>query len=422
MTRFALPRLLSISGARSLRLAALLGCAAGGAGCSSDHKTQVVDDPYTGTSAFPSQRPTFSLPAGDVGLVSNNGSDSVTMLDLQGRTVIGSAPVGRDPVDNDGPHHIAIDLPRGAAYTALSYPAPTAAPGPHAAHGSSQRFGYVQKLGITDLAPVGEVRIDKNPGDIVLSEDGKLLVVSHFDLLLAQTETDPAKQRATVALINPDSVLAENSPSPTFVTTCVAPHGVALSRPSADRAYVACYGEDALAIVDTTHPDHAPERISIGPGGTPGNPLFGPYAVVLSHDQTSAAVSDTESKDVRFFDVASKTFGSEVIATSGAPYFPAWSADDTSLFVPTQQPDSIARYDVKTGNVIKVRTFMSGECLLPHEVVFGSDSKTLYVSCEGDHKTASVVLAVDPESLDTVASMPVGIYPDRVAIAPGVAP
>ena len=36
--------------------------------------------------------------------------------------------------------------------------------------------------------------------------------------------------------------------------------------------------------------------------------------------------------------------------------------------------------------------------------------------CEGDHETPSVILAIDPVSLETLGTMNVGIYPDRLAV------
>lgn len=373
--------------------------------------------PYAG-DAYPDKRPTFKLPSGDVGLVSNNGSDSVSVLDLVSEMSMGSAPVGRSPVDNDGPHHIAGDRAGGFAYIALAYPAPAAAPGPHAAHGSSSRSGFVQKLALDDLRVVGEVRIDTNPGDIVLSEDRKRLVASHFDLrkALVKGATDDEK-RATLAVMNPASILAEGSPLPVLITTCVAPHGIALSRPDGKTAYAACYGEDAIAVVDLENPKAPVVRVPIGAGsGQIGAPTYGPYSAVLSPSGDKLAVGDTESKDVRFFNVTSRTFEALVLKTMGAPYFPAWSTDGNTLYVPTQTPDAIQVVDLATGKPVTSRVFADKSCVLPHEAVFGSDHGTLYLVCEGDHVSPSVVLALDPTTLETKATMPVGAYPDRLLV------
>ena len=375
-------------------------------------------DPYTGPAAYPNRRPQLTAPNGDLGLVSNNGSDTVSALDLVNNKVLGSAPVGRDPVDGDGPSPLAGDRAKGFAYVALTYPAPVLTPGAHSAHGSSSRSGFVQKLALDDLRILGEVRVDKNPGDVVLSEDGSRLVVTHFDLNKAlHPGLKLQEKRATLAVIHPDQILPAGSPDPVQITTCIAPHGVALSRPDGKLAFAACYGEDAIAVVDVTDPSAAVLRIPVGDSpGEPGQPSYGPYSAVLSPTGARLVVGNTESKDVRLFDVTSKTMLPLIIKTQGAPFFVAWSSDEKSLYIPTQSPDTLLVADVGTGDVVTSRTFDKATCKLPHEAVFSTDGATLYVVCEGDHVTPSVILALDPSTLETKATMPVGVYPDRLAI------
>lgn len=375
---------------------------------------QVIEDRYVG-AAFPNRREAFTLPSGDIGLTSNNGSDSVTLLDLNRFEVVTSRQIGVDPVALDGPHHVAISRALNAAFVALSYPAPAVAPGPHAAHGSSQRPGLVQQLGLSDLSPGSLETVETNPGDIVLSEDGSRLVVSHFDLLRATREKELDQRRADLASFDARAIDA----APVLRRTCVAPHGVALSRPRGELAFVACYGEDALAIVNLDDEAADVELVKIGAAGDAAGPQYGPYATILSNDGNRVAVSDTESSDVRLFDVPSRSFGDLVIVTPGKPYFAAWNPSDALLYVPTQKPDALLVVDPSTARVEHTRAFTRAECQLPHEAVFGSDSSTLFVVCEGDHETPSVVLALDAESLETKATLPVGVYPDRLAIARG---
>ncbi len=390
-------------------LLAFLACAC------SDPGVKTIEDPYQG-SPFPDRREHFALPA-ELGLVSNSFSDSLTLLDLGELSVVGSAPVGRDPVGLDGPHHLVVDRRAGVVFTALSYPPPTTPPGPHAAHGSSQQPGYVQKLALDDLRPLAEVSVETNPGDIVLSEDGSLLAVSHFDLRRALIETKLADQRADVVILDPAALGDEGTSTSRLVRTCIAPHGIALARPSGELAYVACYGEDALAVLDTLDENAAPELVSIGPGGLPGSPIYGPYAAVLSPDGSTIAVSNTVSKDVRFFEVASRSFRDEAITLSGTPYFTAWSSDGERLFIPIQNLDALMVYDVANSVIATVRTFEASDCKLPHAALFGHDRNRLFLVCEGDHESPSVVLALSPDSLDIEASLPVGVYPDGLAIA-----
>jgi DNA-binding beta-propeller fold protein YncE len=386
-------------------------------GCAGEtrEEKEYVYDPYDGPPAYPNRRPKFELPSGDVGLTSDNGSDTVTVLALDEGTVLGSAPVGRTPVDNDGPHHLTVDRDAGFVYVALAYPAAAITPGPHAAHGSSQRSGFVQKLALDDLRVVGEVRVDTNPGDIVASADGKRLVVSHYDLAKALVAGATYEERlATLAVIDPAKILPSGSVDPVRIPVCIAPHAVSLTRPAGEVAHVACYGEDAIAVVDLEDESKPVELVPVGPGaGSPGAPEYGPYSLTPSRSGQVLAVGNTESHDVRFFDVEARAMSAIVVDTQGAPYFVAWSLDDASVFVPTQGPDAIVVADAATGAIVDSRSF-DEECARPHEAVFGKDDATLYVVCEGDHQGPGAVLALDPLTLETVRTYPVGVYPDRL--------
>ena len=88
-------------------------------GCSNGEPQLVnVYAPYAGDPVYPSRRPKIDLPSGEVGLISNNGSDTVTVVDLADLSMLGAAPVGRSPVDNDGPHHLAANREGGFVYVA----------------------------------------------------------------------------------------------------------------------------------------------------------------------------------------------------------------------------------------------------------------------------------------------------------------
>jgi DNA-binding beta-propeller fold protein YncE len=396
---------------------ALAACAAACSRVETTTEPAYYYDPYEGEPAFPNTRPKLPLsPRAVLGLTSDNGSDTVTVIDLSAGRVLGSRPVGRDPIDLDGPHHLAADRAQGVVFVALAYPAPAIAPGPHAAHGSSPRDGFVQKLALEDLRPLGEVRVRPNPGDIVLSADRKRLVVSHYDLALAlDTKKTVEERRASLAVVDAGAILPEGSPPPTFITTCVLPHGVALST-DARFAYVACYGEDAVAVVDLDAPDTAPELVPLGGSLSGGSPLLGPYTAVLSPSGKRIAVGNTESKDVRLFDPVRRTVSATVLPTLGAPQFAAWSPDETRLLVPVQGPDGVTVLDVGSGKVVSSRSFDVQSCRLPHEVVLSPDALTAYVVCEGDHEKPSHVLALDAATLETKASYSVGVYPDRLVV------
>jgi DNA-binding beta-propeller fold protein YncE len=395
----------------------------GACGCAPKEEVHRTWDSYSGDAPFPNRRAKIDLPSGPVGIVTNSGSDTLSFLALPEDgspvSVIASPPVGRDPVDVDGPHHLAVDRAGGFIYTALSYPTPETTPGPHASHGASSRFGWVEKLALTDARPVGQVRVDTNPGDIVMSDDAKRVVVTHFDRTRAQTGTTLDEKRAELMLIDPTTLVLKDSPDPKSVRVCVAPHGTIVSAGAGDTAFVACYGEDVLAIVDLTSPGLATERIPLEGGSTqPGSPTLGPYSVAISPDGALIAVGCLESHEVRLFEIGTRKFRPGSLPLQGAAFFPAWSADGKLLFAPSQSPDAIVAFDVAAGTIVHQRTF-GPECGKPHEVVRSPSNNRLYVVCEGDHVAPGAILGIDPSTFETKSETKVGVYPDRVVLIEG---
>lgn len=376
--------------------------------CGTSEK-KVEYEPYAEEPAFPNRREKLPAPKGRFGYVSNNGSDTVTVLDLPANEVVAQMQVGRDPLGNDGPHHLAVDA-AGNVFVALQYPAPTTLPGPHAAHASATRPGFVLKLAPDDLRVVGEVQIDANPGEIILSPDGRHLVATHFDLGRALDQSlDAPSQRAALAVIDPNAIIGSGSPAPVSIRTCRAPHGASFAADNRT-VYVSCYADDTVAIVDVENATAPPVIVPTS--------CDGPYSAVLSGSGKAVAVGCTDSKTVRLLDTTSRAFREPGISVLGAPFFAAWSHDETKLWVPLQNPDLLVIVDASTGTVLTQRAFDKAACERPHEAVLSEDGSTVYLVCEGDHVNPSVVLALDSVSLETRATMTVGAYPDRLAVRP----
>lgn len=393
------------------------------AACAPTEEIRYVTDPYVGEPVYPNRRAQVTLPPGEIGLVSNSLSDTLTYVALPEGRVLATVPIGRDPVDIDGPHHLAVDRARGFVVTALSYPPPIAAPGPHASHGSSDRFGFLQKLALDDLHLLGEVRVDSNPGDVVMSDDGARVVVTHYDVKRALAGKTIEDRRANLMVIDPNALVTQGSPDPKSARVCVAPHGVALSRGQGATAYVACYGEDSLALVDLAAPELPVERFALpGSSSNPGASVLGPYSATLAPDGSVLAIGCLLSREVRLFDAAAKSFLPASLPLQGAPFFSAWSADGRTLFVPVQTPDALVAFDVSGGlaygTTIKQRA-LGADCVKPHEVVRSLAGDSLYVVCEGNHVAPGAILVVDAQTLETRARVDVGVFPDRVALFPG---
>ncbi|AUX47711.1 hypothetical protein SOCE26_092350 [Sorangium cellulosum] len=403
-------------------IARFLGCALAAAALAScsdpDPITEYRYGAYEG-DAYPNRRPEIVIPDGGMGVVTDSFSDTISLIALETGERFGVHPVGRDPVTIDGPRRVAVDAAGGALYIALSYPAVAGSSGPHVVQGGSAVAGYVQKLALDDLRVLGQVRVEASPGDIAISEDGGRVVVSHFDLKrVIDNPEDLETARSSLAVVDPGAVSPRGSAAPTLIPVCKAAHGVALSRPDGARAYVACYGDDALAIVDLTDPDAEVKLVPVGPPPSPDahTSSYGPYAAVMSPDGKTIAVSNTDSRDVRFFDVASGTFDeSRTILTIGAPYVSAWAPDGSAIYVPTQVPDTIARIGVTPDDRHAVSRNIRDECLRPHLAEL-DEEHGLFVVCEGDQTvTPGKVLRLDPETLETRSAAEVGLFPSAFA-------
>lgn len=384
------------------------------AGCAPDEPPVIYEyDAYQG-EAFPNQRKPLVLPAGGALFVTNSYSDTISVLDAVSGDVIGTYPAGRDPVSLDGPHHVVVSGASNAVYIGLSYPTEDTGIGPHAAHGSSIKAGFAQKLSLSDMSILGQTRVDNNPGEIVVSEDGTRVFTSHFDLIrVLNNLSDINAARATIAVIDTKLMAPVDSPAPKRITTCVAPHGMTLSKPDGAIAYVACYGEDSIAVVDVDK--GTVERIPVAANVTGfGNPAYGPYSLATSPDGAIIAIGDTVSRDIRFFDTNSRQMlPSQTLPTLAAPYFPAWSADGATLLVPLQAPDAIVLMDVALKKQIAYRAFTSNECKLPHVAIRLPDG-TYALTCEGDHVGNGKVLWLDPTTLETIRSQEVEVFPDAL--------
>lgn len=382
-------------------------------GCKSDVSQAQSYAPYTGPPPYPNKRSPLTLGRGPIAMVSNSGDDTISFIDLTRDELISTRAVGRNPVDIDGPHHLAADRSDGLVFTALSYPPnASASTGPHAGHGIGTKPGLVRALSLVDGKPIFEYSVDASPGDIVLSPDKTHLVVSHFDLVLAaNTRLAFAARRATLMVAN----LLHDAPfyqGLVRTTMCVAPHGITFAAGDSTRIYVACYGEDAIGSYTLGAPAASVIRTPVADGVVEGTVTFGPYAVTPNPAGDLLVASELEARDVRFFRLPSLERAGAV-GVGGAAYFPSFSKDGRTLLVPTQGPDALVRIDVTTHAITATRRFAVTECQRPHEALLSTDETKVYVVCEGEHTAPSVVLVVDAITFATQKVIPVGVCPDR---------
>jgi len=348
-----------------------------------------------------------------VAFVTNNGSDTIAAIDRDGTAVV-MRSVDVDPSAHEAPHHLAVDG-AGHVFVALAFP-PEDAPtqGKHAGHGGSDSLGQLLRLDARSLGVEISHDVDQNPGDVVLTHDGKRVLVTHFDMRRAMREAKAgaatSKMYARLLVLDARS-LDEIAARP----VCVAPHGIAVAESDA-LAAIACYGSDEIALVDLASPDLPVTHVPIATGaGVPGAPRFGPYSVAIAKDQRRALVSDMESDDVRVLDLGKREFEDIVVPLGARAMMPDFVAAEEAL-VPLQSPDGLAR--VALDGTVKRRVSFGAECKNPHVARIAPDGRA-YVVCEGDHVAPGAVIQVDPTTLAVEKRWVVGVYPDGIAFGGG---
>ncbi len=350
------------------------------------------------------------------GYVTNNGSDTISVLDRDGAAVI-TVPIDLDHDAHEAPHHLAVDSVSKHVFVALAFPPETkkdAKKDPHATHGNASDVGKLARLDLATLAVRESREVDENPGDVVLTHDRKRVLVSHFDMkramdVAARGGASPSTMFAHLVVFDATDMRKLGSRA-----VCVAPHGITITRDD-KTAYVACYGSDELAIVDLASDGFPTSRIPLGATqGVPGVPRYGPYSATLSPNEKLVLIADLEGQDIRVLDRETKKLVPDKSVPLAAKAFMPAFIDDHTVLVPMQAPDGLARIDLDSAKVERRTSFPKETCALPHVVRVAKDAR-VYLVCEGNHRDPGTVLEIDPVTLDVKKKWTVGVYPDGLA-------
>jgi len=366
-------------------------------------------------------------------VTSNSYDDSMSIVDPSGSAPGARLPVGLSPVELEGPHHVAVDPAGRAVYVNLSLSVASSASGPHGSHGTGQMPGYVLKLDTRDGKVIGRVQVDANPGDNLLSADGKTLFVSHYDLVRwvhASHGEDPRAGDSSLIAIDTEKMIVRRR-----VPICPAAHGL---RQSADGAtlYVAC-GPDEIAVVDLRPSAWSVRRVPLPGLKEDINCRRCPYGLGVAPDGTvwvaslgtsagrgGVDVFDPRAGDGGAFDPARS------ITVGGSAMFPEFAAVPGGFRVVLAEQglagDFVHIYD-PTGPGQPPRSLSSWplspqQCLNVHMLVLSRDARRAHLVCEGDHRGPGRVAWLDLESGVVSASVAVGVFPDALAWVPEVSP
>jgi hypothetical protein len=172
---------------------------------------------------------------------------------------------------------------------------------------------------------------------------------------------------------------------------------------------VVCTGEDTIAVVDTENA----EVLSYVEAGerTPNKP----YALARSPFSERLALSNQVARSVVIFDLEDtpSALGS-LYLDEGIPYFVGWLSSERFV-VPLQSPSAAALVDARDMTIVSRVGFSPEVCDNPSEARAVGEGRLLLV-CEGSHYEPGAVVELDPETLEVLARVEVGIYPDRLSV------
>lgn len=324
-------------------------------------------------------------------------------------SVLGTTPIGRDPVEIDGPRHLTWNEAHASFYAVLSYPHEVVSP--HVAEfGGSTRAGYVQRLGATDLRPLGEARTGEWAGDLALAGDGSQLAVTHFDTLRSLEGETLAERRSDLVLIDQPAAIASGNAHSRRVSACVAPSAIAYGKHS-DRAFVVCTGEDALGVIDTRQG----ALLSLTPSAAPAlNRPFRPWTIELDSRCERLLIANQQVNTVDIFSAEDHPRLLTSVSVAAVPFHATWIAE-AEFVVALQRPSGALRVSATDGAVLAEVAYSTAECENPSEPRLLPDGR-LFLVCEGDHYGPGALARLDPQTLAIVERAELGLYPQRMAV------
>jgi DNA-binding beta-propeller fold protein YncE len=358
--------------------------------------------------------------------ITNNRSDELSFItaDSAMPTLLANMPVGDIPVELEGPHHLAASPDGKYIYYNLSNYVPGSGAGPHGSHGLGLVPGSLVKLDAHTTEKLGEVLVDRSPGDVILSPDGAFAYVTHYDLIRVQQAAvsggSVESAYSTLAIVDTASMTRLS-----LTPVCITSHGEGLSA-DGKTLYVTCAQSDQVAVVDVNDPAHPQVRARVPIGPNPNMTLanngnYGPYALTVSPLDGKVWISDNNSADVRVFDPQTMAMDPNgVVPVGGVAMFADFSHDGKTLFVPHQGDDQLTAIDTQQKKVIGAPLPMpQGACLNMHMIRLTPDGARAIVICEGDHAVkpgTAVMLSIAPLAVTGFATL--AMFPDGAAWLP----
>jgi DNA-binding beta-propeller fold protein YncE len=319
-----------------------------------------------------------------------------------GASLVRERVIGKNGIDPDGPHGIAVS-PDGKYYYVST------------AHGVPN--GTLWKLETASDKVVGQTDLGPFPATLQVSRDGELAWVVNFNL---HGEMVPS----SVSVVGTTEMVEL-----TRIPTCTMPHGSRLS-PDGKHHWSACMMDDVLVDIDATSFDVARHFMlakgkEMGMRGAPmqrgasmahdhsGHGMEAPKAGDVSCSPTWAQPSSdgrtvwvacNRASDLVEIDVANWTMRRR-IPTGPGTYNLATTHNGKLVIGTNKRGQSVSIHDAATGaELARVPTSRR----IPSGLVVSPDDRYVFVTCEGVGSEPGAVDIIDLVTRTRVASVDVG--------------
>ncbi|MGH7543037.1 MAG: YncE family protein [Gemmatimonadota bacterium] len=326
-------------------------------------------DPQAGT--------TSGEPSGYVLFVGLESEDAVAIVDPDAGHVLRKIPVGVSTEDIEGVH--ALTLSPDGRYYYLSI-----------AHGWP--YGSVWKMTTTGDSLAARTNVGLFPATTAITPDGMWLFVANYNL-----HGDP--QTDTVSVVHTPTMTEVKQ-----IPVCTKPHGLVASH-DGTAVYVSCTRDNvlkkisvsSLSVVDSTNTltdqDRAEEKVCY------------PAGLALSKDDRKLYVACHKHGEIRVMATDDLRTFTGAIPVGDGPYLIKVDPAGERLYVPNRNDQSYTVVDLASETPVATKPSSATH---PHTFAFGPDG-TAFLSMESHAVVPGAIDVIDPETLATIRSIPVGL-------------
>ena len=334
----------NLSGTKGLVTALSLGSAGVSAAVGSTSGSSTVTVSATGGGA-PTNR----------AYVTNFGSNSLSVLDTLGNTVVATVPVG------PGPQGVALNPALNRAYVA------------------NNGDGTLSVIDITSNAPVASVPVGAGPWGVAVSPAAnRAYVTNKFAGTLSVIDTSTNTVVATV-------------------TVGAGPEGVAVN-PGTGRVYVANSGGSTVSVIDTGNSVIATVNVGAGPQDIALNPASNLCYVANSFAGTVSVINIATNAVTATVPVGTNPQGVAINTATNRAY------------VANNGSSNVSVLDTSTSSLLGTVPVGAG----PQGITVRAASGKVYVA----NNSTNTVSVIDAPSNSVIATIQVGTSPKDVAVLP----